>query len=74
MYYLLDKELHNCLARAVKQIVYLHMKRKFVYLMSDRIIAIYGKEKRCKIFHILITAIASKQERSQCNSECTFLD
>lgn len=31
--------------------------------MNDRIIAIYGEEEGCKIFHILITPIANKLEK-----------
>lgn len=45
-----------------------------VHLMNERIIAIYGKEKGCKIFHILITAIASKGKRPWDSFEGTFLD
>lgn len=44
-----------------------------VHLMNYRIISIYGKKKRCKIFRILITAVASKWERPWYSCDVPFL-
>lgn len=44
-----------------------------VHLMNYRIISTYGKKKRCKIFRVLITAIASKWERLWYSCDVPFL-